>query len=121
MRSLLERLEFVIRPTVVAPSDFTELEGHPLAEMDSSRVEHYVQAGASGRGCVVTVGEAHAVLDGRHRIAAARRAGEASAVLNIPQAAYERLAGDGGLPAMSLEEIAQYVIERYQEKRGRLD
>ena len=111
-----------VQLVAVDPADFTELAGHPLGEVNSRRVAEYRAMAESedhaGWSYIVTVGPCHAVLDGRHRVSAARALGVRPLVLNVSEAEYERLSGDGCLPAMSLDEIARVVIERYRRSRG---
>ena len=122
MRDTLERIEDgVVRWLTVGPDEFSELPGHPLTDVSADRVEDYKDSRRVGLGPIVTVGRGHAVLDGRHRVAATKALGRRVEVLNISERAYERLAGDGGRPARSLEQIANHVIECCRAGRGILD
>ncbi len=110
MRHLLCRLECSVRSEVLDASAFNELEDHPLAELDCEYVEQVLgeMRCADYRWVrpVVTVGNDHRVIDGRHRIEAARRAGRKVHVLNTSEAFFEQCVHQN----KSLEQIADAVI-----------
>ena len=59
---------------------------------------------------IVTMGESHQVIDGRHRALAAQKTETRVPVINISEAEFEKEARVG--PMRSLEQIAQAVIEK---------
>lgn len=116
MRHLLCRLECLVRNgsagwiKVLDVSAFNELRDHPLAELDCEYVEQVLGemkcADYQWARPVVTVGNDHRVIDGRHRLEAARRAGRKVHALNTSEAFFEQCVHQN----KSLEQIADAVI-----------
>lgn len=108
---------------LVDPSTTSEMEDHPVGDVDAAKVEEYVvrlnddpSAFWFEKGPVVTVGEDRQILDGRHRVAAANKAGQYYLDLNVPMSfVEERL--DGGRPPVSLEAIAEDARSLLRERR----
>ncbi len=110
MRHLLCRLECSLRSEVLDASAFSELDDHPLAELDFEYVEQVSGEMQSPDyrwdRPVVTMGNDHRVIDGRHRLEAARRAGRKVHALNTSESFFERCVYQN----KSLEQIADAVI-----------
>lgn len=106
-RRLLESVTPAPEVEVLRFEDLNSLDLHPLEDVAANRV--LVMAGFLEQidEPVVTVGEDHKVLDGRHRAHAANLRGESIRVINISQEAYEELADS--MPPKSLEEIANWA------------
>lgn len=118
MRNNYRRLVESLRPRVkqLHPSQLTSLPGHPLEDVMSNLVAAIVESmkdeGWNGSP-VVTVGKEHQVLDGRHRVAAAKAIDVPVDVINIPEEVYFAMANS--MPPKSLEEIAEWARGNYQD------
>ncbi len=115
MQDLLRRLECSSRTEVLDASAFSELEDHPLGELDSEYLEHILgemkDPDYRWDRPVVTMGNDHRVIDGRHRLEAARRAGRKVHALNTSESFFEQCVHQN----KSLEQIADAVISAANE------
>ena len=114
MREIIERTQAILsRAFPTAPYEFGDLDDHPMADVDQGHVRKLSQR-MRRRGYtqkpVVAVGESRRVIDGRHRIEAARLAGVDVLTVVVSEEWYERQVSD--FPAKSLEQIADLALRK---------
>ena len=106
-----------IKTKYLWPEKFSELEDHPFSDIQEDAVQEYMQKILQRRdeevGYIVTVGENHGVVDGRHRAEAYKRLGFHAPVINISEEDY--VDAVESIPIMSLEEIAESFRKQIRE------
>lgn len=114
MRSLIERSR--IEGGHINPALIQALEYHPLHEIQDSGVDFYVKKLKNHESIepVVLVGTHNYLIDGRHRVEAAKKLGQWIPFIKISDQQFE--AYTQHIPMLSLEQIANKVRDQHHAR-----